>query len=100
MAIKSLIKIGNQKLATPSLPIMNFYTEKLKNIIIDMQDTMQKENGVGSAAPQIGYNFRIIIFGFEKNNRYPDAKPVPFTVLINPTIEIISSEIENDWDGC
>lgn len=92
--------MGNAELATPSLPVKEFGTPELYALLADMQDTMRDKGGVGIAAPQIGVNQRVVIFGFEKSERYPNAKPIPFTVLINPTIEILSDEQAEDWEGC
>lgn len=100
MTMKSVVKMGNHKLISPSIPISNFFDIKLKELIEDMQDTMKKKSGVGIAAPQIGYNLRVIMFGFEHNERYPNEKPIPFTVLINPTIEPLSDEKIDGWEGC
>jgi peptide deformylase len=61
---------------------------------------MIDEGGVGIAAPQIGSNQRVIMFGFEENPRYPDAGPIPFTILINPVITFLSSEMVDGWEGC
>src|SRR5262249_37834202 len=98
--IKSLIKMGNKKLAIPSLPVTNFSNGELKELIDDMQDTMQEKGGVGIAAPQIGCNLRVIMFGFAESARYPNEKPVPFTVLINPVIAILADEMMDGWEGC
>ena len=65
-----------------------------------MKDTMLEEGGVGIAAPQIGCNKRVIIFGFEENSRYPNEKSVPFTILINPAYKILSNEMVDAWEGC
>ena len=100
MSIQSVVKMGNQQLAAPSLAVTDFSNAELKNIIVDMRDTMKAKGGVGIAAPQIGHNLRIIMFGFEVNARYPHEKPVPFTVLINPNIEILTDETLDDWEGC
>jgi len=100
MALKSVVKLGNKQLATPSLPVENFSTPDLFDLIKDMQDTMKEKGGIGIAAPQIGYNKRVIMFGFEKSDRYPNEKPVPFTVLINPVIEILSDATVDGWEGC
>lgn len=100
MTIKSVIKMGNEKLATPSLSVKNFSNEEMKELINDMQDTMKEKGGVGIAAPQIGCNLRVVMFGFESSERYPNEKPVPFTVLINPIIEILSDEMVDGWEGC
>ncbi len=100
MTIKSIIKLGNKQLATPSLPVTDFSSTELKCLINDMRETMKEKGGVGIAAPQIGCNLRVVMFGFESNKRYPNEKPVPFTILINPVIEILSDEMVDDWEGC
>jgi peptide deformylase len=105
MATQAIVKMGNKQLATPSTPIIDFnpaihsYPE-LSELIQNMKDTMQAKEGVGIAAPQIGCNKRIIMFGFEENKRYPNKKPVPFTILINPTYRPLSDEMEDGWEGC
>jgi peptide deformylase len=100
MPIKSVIKLGNKQLASPSLPIEKFSTPEIFDLIKDMQDTMKEKGGIGIAAPQIGINKRVIMFGFEKSERYPNEKPIPFTVLINPVIKILSDETIDGWEGC
>ena len=65
-----------------------------------MKETMAAKNGAGLAAPQIGVLQRVVIFGVDTNPRYPDAEPVPFTVLVNPTITLLTREVESDWEGC
>ena len=65
-----------------------------------MFDTMRAANGAGLAAPQIGEDLQLVIFGFERNERYPDAPPVPLTVLINPVIEPLGDELVDGWEGC
>jgi peptide deformylase len=98
MPVKPIVKMGNAQLATPSLPVTDFAA--LPELLADMRDTMMALGGVGIAAPQIGVNLRVVIFGFEKSERYPDAKPIPFTVLINPIISPLSNETEDGWEGC
>lgn len=100
MAIKSVIKMGNKQLATPSLPVTDLSKDEINKIIIDMQNTMKEKGGIGIAAPQIGYNHRIIMFGFDKSERYPNEKPIPFTILINPKFEVLSDEMVDGWEGC
>jgi peptide deformylase len=72
----------------------------LEQLIADMQETMDAADGVGLAAPQIGVNLRLVIFGFEHSERYPDASAVPYTVLINPVLTPLSDEQEEGWEGC
>lgn len=105
MSSQTIVKMGNQQLATPSRPVENFnqagvIDSIILNLIQDMQDTMKEKGGVGIAAPQIGCNKRVIMFGFEKSARYPNEKPVPFTVLINPTIKILTHYMTDGWEGC
>lgn len=100
MSQKPVIKMGNKLLSTPSSPVENFTDGELIELIADMQDTMKEKGGVGIAAPQIGSLRRVIMFGFEHSVRYPNEKPVPFTILINPTIEILSEETSDGWEGC
>lgn len=100
MAIKRVLKMGDPMLYRKAEPVEQFDTPELQALITDMFDTMAALNGAGLAAPQIGISKRVVIFGFEANPRYPDAEPVPQTVLINPVIEAIGDETEEDWEGC
>ncbi|MHB1948884.1 MAG: peptide deformylase [Gammaproteobacteria bacterium] len=100
MTIKPVVCMGDKHLGQPSEPVTEFGTQSLKDLLQDMHDTMIEKNGVGIAAPQIGVNLRVVIFGFQQNKRYPNEDPIPFTVLINPTIEPLSEETVEDWEGC
>jgi peptide deformylase len=92
--------MGDPLLLEKSAPVERFGTRDLRALITDMLETMRALNGAGLAAPQIGVSQRVVMFGFEDNPRYPDADAVPFTVLINPTLTPIGSEMEEDWEGC
>lgn len=100
MAIKPVLKMGEPLLLRQADKVEQFDTPELRALIEDMQDTMAHLNGAGLAAPQIGVSLQVVIFGFEKNQRYPDADEVPFTVLINPRLTPLSEEKENGWEGC
>jgi peptide deformylase len=100
MAIKSVLKMGDPLLLEDAMNVEKFNTPELDALILDMQDTMASLDGAGLAAPQIGISLQVVIFGFEKNNRYPDAEEVPFTVLINPKITPLTEEMEEGWEGC
>jgi peptide deformylase len=100
MAVRSVLKMGNPLLLQLAEPVVEFGTAELEQLIADMFDTMTAEAGAGLAAPQIGVSKRVVIFGVEKNARYPDAEAVPTTVLINPMIEPIGTDMEEDWEGC
>jgi peptide deformylase len=92
--------MGHPVLRERALPVEAFGTVELKSLLVDMQDTMAELNGAGLAAPQIGVSQRVVIFGVEKNARYPDAEEVPFTVLVNPKITLLTREVEEGWEGC
>ncbi len=100
MPIVAVKKMGENSLLEPSLPVESFVSKALYALLEDMKATMKAEDGVGIAAPQIGCNQRVVIFGFEHCERYPGEDPIPFTILINPTIEILSEEMEDGWEGC
>ena len=99
MAIRDILKMGNPDLLKVSEPI-DFEKDDLTTLIEDMKETMKANDGAGLAAPQIGVFKRLVIFGFDTNDRYPEAGSVPFTVLINPIITPLSDEKENGWEGC
>jgi peptide deformylase len=92
--------MGHPRLLEVAKPVAAFGTPELESLLRDMRDTMQDLNGAGLAAPQIGVGLRVVIFGIEANPRYPDADPVPFTVLINPELSPIGDEMEEGWEGC
>ncbi len=100
MAVRQILKMGDPRLLRVAEPVREFDTAELHTLIADMFDTMHAANGAGLAAPQIGVNLQLVIFGFGQNNRYPDAPPVPETVLINPVLEPLSDDMEEGWEGC
>lgn len=100
MSIRDILKMGDPRLLRQAEPVTRFGTSDLHALIEDMFDTMRAANGAGLAAPQIGVNLQLVIFGFRKNVRYPDAPPVPETVLINPVLTPLSNELAEDWEGC
>lgn len=100
MAIKSVLKMGEPLLLQQARLVEQFDTPQLHALIQDMRDTMTHLNGAGLAAPQIGVSLQVVIFGFEKNQRYPDADEVPFTILLNPQLTPLSEDMEEDWEGC
>jgi peptide deformylase len=100
MAIREILKMGHPTLLEVAKPVEKFNTSELDSIIEDMIDTMKENDGAGLAAPQIGLGMQLVIFGFDSNERYPEADQVPFTVLINPVITPIGDEEEDGWEGC
>lgn len=100
MTIQEILKMGDERLLRVAESVTQFNTPALNTLIEDMFETMRAANGAGLAAPQIGVDLAVVIFGFGKNQRYPDAPPVPETVLINPEITPLSDDIEEGWEGC
>ncbi len=100
MTIREILKMGDPRLLRVASPVRVFNTRDLQVLIDDMFETMRSADGAGLAAPQIGVDLALVIFGFGKNQRYPDAPPVPETVLINPTITPLGDEEEEGWEGC
>jgi peptide deformylase len=100
MTVRDILKMGDPRLLQRAEPVTEFDTPAMRELIADMFDTMHAANGAGLAAPQIGVNLQLVIFGFKQNQRYPDAPPVPETVLINPVLTPLSQETAEDWEGC
>jgi peptide deformylase len=100
MTVREILKMGDPRLLRVAPPVQVFDTPELHALIADMFDTMEAANGAGLAAPQIGVDLQLVIFGFSRNERYPDAPPVPRTVLINPVITPLDAEVEEGWEGC
>jgi peptide deformylase len=92
--------MGDARLLEKARPVAAFNTPDLHALIADMRDTMVALNGAGLAAPQIGVGLQVVIFGGFKSPRYPEAEEIPDTVLINPQLEFIGEELEEDWEGC
>jgi peptide deformylase len=101
MTVREILKMGDERLLRVAQPVREFATPELRALIRDMEDTMKAANGAGLAAPQIGVDLQLVIFGTdEPNPRYPEAPPVPRTVLLNPVITPLGSEEEEGWEGC
>lgn len=105
MTIRTVLRMGDPLLLQKAQAVTEFDTPELHALIEDMEDTMAYMYGAGLAAPQIGVSLRVVIFGqknenLEKNQRYPDADDVPYTVLINPVISPLNEEMEDGWEGC
>ncbi len=100
MTIRAILKMGDPRLLRVAQPVRAFDTPELQALIDDLFETMHGVNGAGLAAPQIGVDLALVTFGFKQNTRYPDAPPVPETVLINPSITPLSDEEIEGWEGC
>jgi peptide deformylase len=100
MTVREILKMGDPRLLRIAAPVNAFDTPELHALVSDLFDTMEAAQGAGLAAPQIGVDLQLVIFGFARNARYPDAPPVPLTVLCNPVIEPLDAAMEEGWEGC
>ncbi|MBA3595921.1 MAG: peptide deformylase [Methylibium sp.] len=100
MTIHTILKMGDPRLLRIAQPVHEFDTPELHALVTDMFETMEAARGAGLAAPQIGVDLQLVIFGFGSTDRYPEAPPVPRTVLINPQITPLTDALEEDWEGC
>jgi len=100
MTVREILKMGDPRLLRIAQPVTDFDTSEMRSLIVDMFDTMHHAKGAGLAAPQIGVDLQLVIFGFKNNDRYPDAPAVPETVLINPVITPLGDAEEEGWEGC
>jgi peptide deformylase len=98
--IRDVLRMGDSRLWQRSAPVERFDSRELRALIADLRETMAAQNGAGLAAPQIGVPLRVVIFGVERNPRYPDAEPVPYTELVNPVLTPLGDEMEDGWEGC
>ncbi len=100
MAVHDILKMGDPRLLREAGRVTEFDTPQLHALIAVMFETMHAANGAGLAAPQIGVNLQLVIFGVSNNTRYPEAPAVPETVLLNPVITPLSDDMEDGWEGC
>ena len=100
MPVRPVLRMGDPRLLQQSRRVEKLDTPELHELIADMKDTMRALNGAGLAAPQIGVDLQVVIFGVDSNPRYPDAEPVPHTVLVNPQLDPIGEDMEEGWEGC
>lgn len=100
MAVREILLMGDPRLLRVAQPVREFDTPQLHTLVADMFDTMEAARGAGLAAPQIGVDLQLVIFGFAHNERYPEAPPVPRTVLLNPHITPLDADLVDGWEGC
>ena len=100
MAVHEILKMGDPRLLRTAKPVTVFDTPELHTLVADMFETMAAAFGAGLAAPQIGVDLQLVIFGFDHVERYPDAPPVPKTVLLNPLVVPLDAVLEEGWEGC
>lgn len=99
MSVREILRMGDPRLLRVAEPVTEFGSA-LEALLVDLFDTMEAAGGVGLAAPQIGVDLQLVVFGFERSERYPEAPAVPRTILANPVIEPLSEETAEGWEGC
>ena len=100
MAVRAILRMGDARLLEAAKPVADPTAPAIRELIADMFDTMTAVGGVGLAAPQIGVGLQVVIFGFERSERYPQAEAVPRTILINPVVTPLGDDEELGWEGC
>ncbi len=102
MAVRPVLRLGDPRLRLPSIPVPEeiFGSERLACLLTDLRDTMAAHDGAGLASPQIGVPWRVVIYGIGHNPRYPEAPPIPETVLINPRLTPVGTATQLGWEGC
>ena len=100
MAVRDILRMGDPRLLKVAALVTDFDSQELHDTVQDLKDTLQAVRGAGLAAPQIGVDLAVVMFGFERIARYPKAPAVPVTLLVNPFIEPLSDEQVEDWEGC
>jgi peptide deformylase len=102
VAVCPVLRLGDPRLRQPSLPVPDgwFGGDLLGELLTDLRDTMAARQGAGLAAPQIGRPWRVVIYGIQRNPRYPQAPPIPETVLINPQLTPVGTDSLVGWEGC
>lgn len=100
MAVRQVLRMGDARLLEPAAPVTAFDTAELHALVQDLTDTMRALNGAGLAAPQIGVGLQVVVYEVSHNPRYPQAEPVPYTVLVNPELTPLTDAMEEGWEGC
>jgi len=100
VAIREILRMGDPRLLRVARPVDEFAKPTLCDLVDDLLDTMRANDGAGLAAPQIGVDLQVVVFQVTHNPRYPDAEPVPLTVLINPVLTPLGEEQDPGWEGC
>lgn len=100
MAVVPVLRMGHPVLKQVARPVERYGSDELRSLVRDMDDTMRAMNGAGIAAPQIGVSLRVVMFEVTANPRYPHAEAVPYTVLVNPVLTPIGTDMDEGWEGC
>src|SRR5438128_11889654 len=102
MAILKVARLGHPLLRQVAKPVPRdeVGSPEIQRLIDDMVETMREYDGAGLAANQVHTLRAIAVIEVLANPRYPDAPPIPLTVVINPVVTPIGEEMEDGWEGC
>ena len=100
MAVQKILRMGDPRLLEVAAPVPELDTPEIHALVDDLWETMHANNGAGLAAPQIGVPLRVVVFALQANPRYPEAEPVPETVLVNPVLTPLNDAFVDGWEGC
>jgi len=100
MASRRIIQIGDPRLKARNKVVKNYKDLKVKKIIKDLTDTMHKNELIGLAAPQIGYNYRIFVTHARKTDFRPSDQTDELRIYINPKMVKVSKTKNIIYEGC
>jgi len=95
-----ILTLGNPILREQARPVDCLNSPQLQRLIDDLVATTAEANGVGLAAPQMGYSIQVLVIASRPNLRYPHAPTMEPTALINPRLVSHSDEQDKGWEGC
>jgi peptide deformylase len=102
MSVLDIVNIGDPFLRIPARDLReeDIPTPIIQGFIDDLIETMRHARGAGLAATQVRSPHRICAIEVADNPRYPYKPPIPLTILINPTIEALTEERFDNYEGC
>jgi peptide deformylase len=102
MAILKVARLGHPVLREKALPVpvADIRSAGVQRFIDDMVETMREYDGAGLAGNQVHMPVQIAVIEVDGNPRYPEAAPIPLTVVINPVVTPLTEEMEEGWEGC
>lgn len=103
MSAKPVLRMGHPTLRQVARKLTGeeIKSDKIRQLIADMQDTMVAEGGIGIAAPQIGESVQATIIQLpEESDRYGKLEQSLRFVIFNPVITVIDETKQGFWEGC
>ena len=93
-----IVTIGDPSLREIAESVTDF--DHAREVVDEMVELLRSLGGAGLAAPQIAYRLRIIVVEVRKTDLFPDRAESPLYTMVNPVVNSISGETNNDWEGC